>query len=94
MHLVCRLTPAKIKNRQQEGFSLWHEIGCEIIRYVDAISADWFGGASGLRENFAAWFPDNLEPSPGNNILMTQCECTTSEYRASPLPWFSIQGGK
>ncbi len=94
MRLVCRLTPERIKNRQQEGFSLWHEIGREIIRYVDALSADWFYGASGLHENFAAWFPDNLEPSPGKDILMTQCEHTASDYRACPPPWFSIQGGK
>ncbi len=94
MRLVCWLTPRKIKNRQQEGFSLWQEIGQEIICYVDSLSADWFCSAFNLCANFAAWFPDNLEPSPGNDIPMTQCECTCSDYRANPPPWFSIQGGQ
>ncbi|MCP4605215.1 MAG: hypothetical protein GY847_32645, partial [Proteobacteria bacterium] len=94
MHLVCRLTPAAIKNRHQLGFSLGHEIGREIIRYVDSLSFDWFCGASGLRANFAAWFPRNLEASPIYDVPMTQCERTTSDYRASPPPWFSIQGSK
>ncbi|MCP4605379.1 MAG: hypothetical protein GY847_33475, partial [Proteobacteria bacterium] len=94
MRLVGRLTPEAIKNRHQLGFSLCHEIGREIICYVDSLNFDWFYGASGLRANFAAWFPHNLEPSPVYDIPMMQCECTTSDYRASPPPWFSIQGSK
>ncbi len=94
IRLVGRLTPQRIKNRHQEGFSLWHEISQEIIHYVDLLSADWFCGAFDLRANFAAWFPDNLEPSLGNDIPMTQCEHTASDYRTCPLPWFSIQSRK
>ncbi len=91
MHLVGWLTP---RHKNGEKFSLWHEIGWEIIRYVDSLTHDWFYSAFQLRANFAAWFPDNLEPLPGNDIPMMQCEHTCSDYRANPLPWFSIQGGK